>query len=472
MKNDTSVARVTQLLLREIAAAGPGARLPSVRALMSRHRLSPVTVQRAVARLVAEGLVEARPGQGTFVAAAASPPPAPDLGWQSIALGPGRGSTQALAELVALPSPGAISLSTGYLPSDLQPAAQLSAAMRRSLARPGVWDRMDVEGLEPLRAWFARETGGGLRARDVIIVPGSQPAITTAFRALALPGEAIAVESPTFVGALAAASAAGLRVVPVPTDREGVRPDLLAEALSVSLARVFYCQPAYANPSGAVLAPGRRREVLEAVRAAGAFLVEDDWARDLGLEADPPPPPLAAADPDGHVVYVRSLTKAAAPGLRVGALAARGAALARLKAARTVEDFYVAGPIQETALQLVTSPSWRRHLRALRASLRQRRDALAAAVRERLGAEALPLLPAGGLHLWVRLPDGVSDEATAARAAQVRVVVSPGRRWFPAEPPGSFLRLTFAGAPPEALRRAVQLLAGAIAHPPEGVEDA
>lgn len=458
MRDDSSLARVTQLLRREIAAAGAGERLPSVRELMARHHVSPVTVQRAVARLVAEGLVDARPGQGTFVAAAPAPPAAPDLGWQSIALGPGRAAAQGLSELVALPSPGVLGLSTGYLPADLQPTLQLAAAMRRALSRPGVWDRTPVEGLEPLRAWFAGEVGGELGARDFIVVPGSQPAITAAFRALAPPGGAIAMESPTFLGALAAASALGLRVVPVPTDREGVRPDLLAKALSASGARVFYCQPTHANPSGAVLTPERRRAVLDAVGDAGVFLVEDDWARDLGLDAEPPPP-LAAADADGHVVYVRSLTKAAAPGLRLGALAARGAALERLRAARTVEDFFVAGPIQEAALQLVTSPAWRRHLKSLRASLRERRDALAAAVREHLGEEALPHVPGGGLHLWVRLPDGTSDEAVAARAAQARVIVSPGRRWFPAEPPHPFLRLTFAGARPEALRRGVKLLA-------------
>jgi DNA-binding transcriptional MocR family regulator len=457
MKNDTSVTRVIQRLRREVAAAGPGDRLPSVRELMARHRLSPVTVQRAVAALVAEGLVEARPGQGTFVTAPSAPGPSLDQAWQSIALGPARASTQALADLIALPAPGSLSLSSGYLPADLQPTAPLAAAMRRALVRPGVWDRTDVEGLEPLRAWFAHSAGGGLRARDVLILPGSQPAITTAFRALSSPGAAIVMESPTFVGALAAASAAGLRVVPVPTDRDGVRPELLAEALSLSGARLFYCQPTFANPSGAVLSAERRRATLEVVRAAGAFLVEDDWARDLWLEAEPPPP-LAAADPDGHVVYIRSLTKSAAPGLRVGALAARGAALARLKAARTVEDFFVAGPLQEAALQLVTSPSWRRHLKTLRLALRRRRDGLAATVRDLLGDEALPTLPRGGLHLWVRLPEEVSEEAVVAGAARERLVVSPGRRWFPAESSGPHLRLTFAGAPPEVLGRGVELL--------------
>jgi len=193
----------------------------------------------------------------------------------------------------------------------------------------------------------------------------------------------------------------------------------------------------------------------------------DDWARDLALEGEPPAP-LASADPSGHVVYVRSLTKPAAPGLRVAALSARGAAFARLKAARTAEDFYVAGPLQEAALQLVTAPSWRRHLKAMRAALRERRDALVRAALAHFGEGAIPLVPAGGFHLWVKLPEGVSDEALASRALQASLVVSPGGRWFPAEAPGAFLRLTFAGAPAEELARA----AGALGRLAAGAGDA
>jgi len=318
-----------------------------------------------------------------------------------------------------------------------------------------------VEGREELRAWFAREAGGRLRAHDMVVCPGGQAAMATAFRALAAPGEAILVESPTYVGAIVAARAAGLRVVPVASDADGVRPDLLADALRRTGARLFYCQPAFANPHGALLSIARRTAVLDCVAAAGAFLVEDDWARDLAIDGDPPPP-LAAADRDGHVVYLRSLTKSAAPGLRVAAVGARGAAGARLRAVRLVDDLFVSGPLQEAALELVSSPAWRRHRRRLRDALRERRDALAAALARRLPELRVARLPAGGLHLWAELPDGVDDVAIAAAAAARDVVVYPGRPWFPADPPGPFLRLTFAAAAPDALDEGVRRLAGAL----------
>lgn len=415
-----------------------------------------------MAQLVGEGLIETRPGRGTFVAPRSAPGATDnDLGWQSMALGPGRISSDALGELIAPSPPGAIPLSTGYLPEDLQALPQLVAAMSRAVRRPGVWDRMPIEGHEPLRGWFARQIGSGAQAHDIIICPGSQASIATMFRALAPPGSAILVESPTYIGAMTAARAAGLRLIPVPTDAHGVRPELLAEAFARSGARVFYCQPTYANPCGAVLTTERRHAILEQVAAHGSFLVEDDWARDLALDGAAPPP-LVGDDANGHVIYLRSLTKPAAPGLRVGAIYARGAAFARLKAMRTIDDFFVAGPLQETALQLVTAPAWPRHLRALRAALRGRRDTLVAAVRKHFGIESLAILPSGGLHLWLRLPDGVSDVAIAAQAARANVVVSAGRHWFPAEAPGSFLRLTFAGAPPELLERGTAILADVV----------
>ena len=362
-----------------------------------------------------------------------------------------------------MPAPQAKALNIGYLPEESLPLALLAAAGSRALRRPGIWARVPIEGLEALRAWFADETGGAFAANEVTICPGTQAANAAAFRALAQAGDPVLVESPTYSGAIAAALAAGLRLVPIPTDAEGVRPDLLEEAFERTGARVLYCQPTFANPTGAVLSPSRRADVLQVVERAGAFLIEDDWARDFSLEGDPPPP-MARSDPNGHVVYVRSLSKCAAPGLRIGAICARGAALERLRMARLVDDFSVPGLMQETAVQLVTAPNWPKHLKALRADLRERRDQLATAVRRHLGAKALRHVPSGGLHLWVALPAGASDDRTAREAAVRGVLVSAGRHWFPAEAPAPHLRLSFAGAKHEWVDEAVRTLAEVIAE--------
>jgi DNA-binding transcriptional MocR family regulator len=453
-----SLAAVVADLERHAAELEPGARLPSVRELMARHQVGPVTVQRAVALLAARGLLEPRPGRGTFVAARPSTAAAADFAWQTVALGPRTLSAGGLDELLRPPEPGVLVLSTGYLPADLQPLGALSQALARAARRPGAWDRMPLEGIAPLRAWFAAQVGGGVGEGDVIVCLGGQAALAACLRALAAPESPLLVESPTYPGAMAAARAAGLRPLPVPSDADGVRPDLLADAFAASRARVFYCQPTYANPHGAVLTADRRREVLEVARDAGAFVVEDDAFRDLTLEGDPPPP-LLHGDRDGHVVYLRSLTKPAAPGLRVSAVVARGPAAARLRPTRLVEGTLVPGPLQEATVELVTAPGWPRHLRRARAELRERRDALLAAVRSELGLAAAR--PRGGMHAWVPLEPGEDDVAVAARAARAGVLVLAGRDYFPGEPAGPFLRITFAGEPPERLAAGVRLLAKA-----------
>lgn len=439
--------------LKRIAAGlRPGDQLPTTRSLVRRFQVSPITVQHALARLTQEGLVVTRPGHGAFVAERRTRPTGSDHGWQAVVLGPSPPVLEEFHDVFAPPRPGVIPLGSGYLDMEAQPSGALANAMARAARRPGAWDRMAAEGVEALRAWFALQLGDA-SASDILIVPGGQAALSTIFRSLAPPGAPVLVESPAHLGTLAALRARGLRAVPVPTDVEGVRPDLLEAAFEASGARVFACQPTYANPTGATLSPDRRSAVLEVVHRVGAFLVEDDAARDLAIDGEPPPP-LAVGD-DGHVVYVRSLTKPAAPGLRVAGVCARGPASVRLRAEGVVDDLFVAGPMQETALELVSSPAWARHLKQLRSVLRARRDAAVEAVRAHLQHVGLEVVPRGGFVLWLKLPEAVDEVAFSRACAERAVQVNPGRAWFPAEPERGFVRLSYAAASAEAIRTGV-----------------
>ncbi|MFC7884006.1 PLP-dependent aminotransferase family protein [Streptomyces sp. NPDC057376] len=454
MQERSSVADLVNQLRSELDRYSPGGKLPSSRALVDRFRVSPVTVSRALAQLAAEGLVVTRPGAGAFRARPrSSATSGGDTSWQEVAL-----SADGAADLVprsvdasgvlvslAAPPPGVVEFNGGYLHPSLQPERAMAAALSRAGRRPGAWGRPPMEGLPELREWFARGIGGAITAAEVLVTSGGQSALTTALRALAPPGTAVLVESPTYPGMLAIARAAGLRPVPVPVDADGVRPALLADAFRATGARVFVCQPLFQNPTGAVLAPERRGEVLRIARSAGAFVVEDDFVRRLVHEdAGPLPAPLAADDPDGVVVHVCSLTKATSPSFRVSALAARGPVLERLRAIQVVDTFFVPRPLQEAALELVGSPAWPRHLRAVSAELKARRDAMTSALRLHLPEISLAHIPSGGYHLWPRLPEGTDETALTAAALRAGVAVTPGRPYFSAEPPAPHLRLSFA----------------------------
>ncbi|MGW6502164.1 aminotransferase-like domain-containing protein [Nonomuraea angiospora] len=463
MDNDSSIAQIAAILREEAGRLGPGARLPSSREIMRRHNVSPVTVSRAIGQLAAEGRVVARPGNGVFVTPqVAAAQEAVDLSWQTVALGDRVVDEKPVATLLGTAADGVVPLTGGYLPAGLRPDKQLGAAAARAVRRPDAWAMPPLAGLQELRRWFATQTGGDVTAADALIVSGGQAALTHAFRALAAPGTPVLVETPTYPGALAAARAAGLRPTAVPVDRDGVRPELLAEAFAVTGARVFFCQPTLQNPTGATLPVERREQVLQVARAAGAFVVEDDFARYLTEQA---PASLASMDQHGTVVHVRSLTKILSPSMRVAAVIARGPAGHRLRASQFVESFFVARPLQETALEFVGSPAWQRHLAAVHSEIRTRRDALAAALATHLPQAEVHLLPIGGMHLWVRLPAEIDENALVEAARRNGALVSPGRLYYPSEPPGPRIRVThIAAAHLAELHEGVRRLARAAAE--------
>ncbi|MFF3668141.1 aminotransferase-like domain-containing protein [Microtetraspora malaysiensis] len=441
MNDDSSIVRLAAILRDETERARPGDRLPSSRELMRRHGVSPVTVSRAIAQLSAEGRVVTRPGSGAFVAPTRGrAAEALDLSWQTVALDDRMVDDSAVSGLLARPADGVIPLTGGYLSPDLRPLSALSAAAARAVRRPESWSLPPLNGDPGLRRWFASEAGGTATPDDVLVVSGGQAGLTHALRALAAPGRPVLVETPTYPGALAAAKAAGLRATAVPVDQDGVRPDLLAEAFAVTGARVFLCQPTLHNPTGATLPLERREQVLAVARAAGAFVIEDDYARYLG--ADPIPPSLGSMDTNGTVVHIISLSKISAPSMRVAGVIARGPAAHRLRASQVVESFFVARPLQEAALEFVSSPAWRRHLAAVRQEILVRQGALLSGLARYVPQAEVELRPQGGFHVWVRLPQG-TDEAAVVEAAQRKgVLVSPGRIYYPSEPPGPRIRLT------------------------------
>jgi DNA-binding transcriptional MocR family regulator len=444
--HDSSIDLIAADLRKRASELRPGEALPSTRLLVEEHRVSPVTVSAALARLAAEGLVVTRPGAGTYVTGRPGSAVVEELDtdWQSVPLGDRVVDTSRLAFLIQAPSEGVISLGSGYLSPDLMPTRALAGAISRAARRSDSWRQPPPAGLSGLRLWFARSAGGAIEPENVVVTGGAQSALSAAFRAILPPGAPIVVESPTYLGVLAVARSAGLRAVPVPVDSGGIQLAELAETLAATGAKALYVQPSFQNPTGTTLDEDRRDRLLEICSDAGAFVVEDDFARWLSHEK-PAPPPLAARDREGRVILVSSLSKSTSPSIRIGALIARGPVLERLKSLRLVDDLFVSRLVQETVLELVNSPSWTRHLKALSSALTLRRDFLAGSLGRNLPQLRLTRLPRGGLNLWVRLPDGIDDTVLADRAVDAGVLISAGRPFYAAEPLAGHIRLSFAG---------------------------
>jgi DNA-binding transcriptional MocR family regulator len=464
MSNDSS-SRIVAALREWIAPAPPGAKLPSTRSLVSLHGASPVTVQKALRTLVSQGVVEARPGVGTFVRAARVVRPN-DYGWQTAALGSPNYRLQ-LPMALQSTSNDVIALHSGYPARELLPEGLVRAAFTRATRTDAVFNRPLAAGLPELQSWFASELGSATPAgitppgpNDVVVLPGSQGGLATSFRALVGEGRPLLMESPTYWGAILAAAQAGVTVIPISSGANGPDPEELSRAFEQTGARAFYAQPSFASPTGALWSPSLADKVLDTVRRHGAFLIEDSSALDFGITADPSP--IAARDDSGHVVYLRALTKSVSPSVRVAGLIARGPAYERILADTQADSMYVSGMLQAVALDVVTQPAWRTHLRRLRHQLEARRDLLVSSLREHAPDAHLDAVPKGGLNLWLRLPDTTNVERVVQDCRSAGVIVGAGDDWFPAEPTGKFLRLNYAGPNPGEFPDAARIIGRAI----------
>jgi DNA-binding transcriptional MocR family regulator len=465
MNNDSS-SRVAQKLREWIAGAAPGSRLPSTRALVAEHHVSPVTVQKALQTLATQGLIESRPGAGTFVRESRTAKPS-DYGWQTAALRSPHAPLRPVSTALRSAPNNVVAFHAGYPDRELLPERLVRAALTRAARSDAALSRPPAQGLPELQTWFAHELRTSTQAgiappapSDVIVQPGSQSGLSSIFRALVGSGQPLLMESPTYWGAILAAAQAGVRVVPVPSGPDGPDPGELARAFEETCARMFYAQPNYANPTGAQWTVRRGEEVLDVVRTYGAFLVEDDWAHDFGISTTPVP--VAAFDDSGHVVYLRSLTKSVSPAVRVAAVIARGPARERILAVHGSESMYVSGLLQAAALDVVTQPAWQTHLRGLRHQLQARRDLLVTSLRQQAPQAHIDQLPKGGLNLWARLPDGTDLEQLARDCEANGVIIAAGTEWFPAEPAGPYIRLNYAGPNPGAFPEGARILGQAL----------
>lgn len=451
----------------EAGGLGEGARLPTIRALAAGLGVHRDTVGLAYEALAAEGLVESRVGSGTFVrgrrarAPAAAPPAEPPFA-QGI---------ERLLELERARSryPDA----AGVVPLHAlvpDPRGFPVDAFRRALQRAfeGGGASLLVYGGPQGHAGLREVLASRLRGAGVLVGPeaivltaGASQGIHLALRLFAEAGDAVAVEEPTYHNVLATLTSLSVRALPVPMRRDG--PDLgaLERVLRRPEVKAFYTIPTFHNPMGITTAPAHRRELLALASAAGKPVVEDAYEMDLRF-AGRPVPSLAALDESGLVVQLVSFSKSLFPGVRAGAVVARGRAIEALLALKQATDLGGALPLQAALADFVRSGAYDRHLASLRRQLRRRRDVLLAALARELPEGASWTTPEGGYQVWVELPGPLDARDVFADAARAGVLVAPGHQFQCDGRPSRALRLTFALADEEAIRRGVALLGGVL----------
>jgi len=370
--------------------------------------------------------------------------------------------------------PDIMELRWGDPAPELLPADEVARAATHALARHGAvalnYGAEQGPGrlLEPLAAWLARAEGAAPPIERLFITAGVSQALDLICTLWAQPGEAVLVEAPTYHLALRVFRDHQLKVVPVATDEAGLRLDALADALGQLRAegrpaRFLYVVPSFSNPTGVSLAAERRPAIVQMSRAAGATVLEDDVYRGLWYDA-PPPAPLAAADQDGTtVIRLGSFSKLLAPGLKVGWLIAAPEIVGRLAGCGLLDS---GGGLNHFAAHVVGGylelGMLEPHIEELRASYRQRRDTLAAALSGWMPPGVEWRLPGGGFFIWLRLPEGRDSAALLPAAEAMGVSFAPGGRFFPAGGGEPFLRLAFSLMPLHDLEEGARRLGDAL----------
>jgi len=447
-----------------------GAALPGTRELARTLGVHRNTVLAAYGELTAEGWITAHAARGTFVSREL-PDPAPRPFARGKTLAPPRVRLRAPYPLREGPAPwlemGAtaeLRLAGGKPDVSLVPARALARAYRRTLQRGrGLLGYGDPRGHERLRTAIA-DLLVGARAvpampGQVVVTRGGQMALALVARTLLAAGDLVAVESLGYPPAWQVMRDAGATLVPIDVDRGGLDVDAIARLARLKKLRAVYCTPHHQCPTTVSLAPGRRMALLELARRHGFAIVEDDYDHEFHYEGRPRLP-LASADPEGHVIYVGTLSKVFAPGLRVGYVVAPADVAARIAVHRSYLDL-CGDPALEAALaELFEEGEIQRHVRRARRVYRARRDALVRALRARLAERVRFDVPSGGISLWCRTARGVNVEAWAARCLGAGVRFHTAR-WFAFDGrPQPAFRLGFAALTESQLEQAVRTMAG------------
>jgi 2-aminoadipate transaminase len=387
--------------------------------------------------------------------------------WQ-LATRTARMNPSAIREILKLTElPGIISLAGG-LPSaatfPVEAVSEATARVLRDTPREAL-QYAASEGFGPLREWVAAELARqGLAASpaQVLITTGSQQGLDLVGKVLIDAGSRVAVESPTYLGALQAFVPYEPEFVAVAGDDDGP----LAEALASSAAgaRFLYALPNFQNPSGHSITAGRRAELAAAAANAGVPIVEDNPYGDLWYDVAPPAP-IATHWREG-TIYLGSFSKVLAPGLRLGYVIAPDAVYAKLVQAKQAADLHTPGFNQRIVHEIVRSGFLDSHVPTIRNRYRVQRDAMQAALVAHLPTSG-PLacrwkMPGGGMFFWVELPAGVDSEALLVKAVARGVAFVPGAPFFAGAARANTLRLSFVTVGADAIERGIAALAAAL----------
>ena len=465
-QNKTPIYRQIVKYISDKIAAGDwviGSRLPSQRAMAKAFEVNRSTIVSAMEELISYGILESDFGGGTRVASNTwslrmSQPP----DWNKyIASGPFGANLSTIQTINKMEfEPGYIRIGTGELSPELYPGKLISKIFRRMPERIPNLGYLGTLGLpelgQALSAWLKESQGIDAKASNIMIASGSLQALQLVSVCMLKRRSDVYTEAPSYLKSLQIFQSAGMNLHGVPLDEEGLQYWNIKDASNESL---LYTIPTFHNPTGTVMSEKRRKEVMAFCQKQPMPILEDDAYGQLWLD-EKPPVSLKSRDRTGSVIYMGTISKTMAPGLRIGWVVGPEAVVYRLGDVKMQTDYGASSVSQWMMTELITSGDYDIYLEELRKELRARRDNALAALDKHFKGLATWKKPKGGFYIWLRFDKRLPMDKIFNKALKAGILLNPGNVYDYAE--NHAIRLSYAYADPEDLTKALEILAAII----------
>ncbi len=433
----------------------PGEKLPPIRNMAQTLGVSNATVVSAYRLLEQDGHVISQVGSGTFVA---SPKQTADKPWMTELDLPVEVGSQIL-----LPD-NAINFATASPSPELFPVNEYKGLMNEILDRDGgyAFTYQEGQGYLPLRqavaAYFSLQ-GVQTSPETMQVISGAQQGLDLISKALVAFGDAVAVENPTYPGAVAALRSRNAKIIPIPMQADGLNLHALENQLKQHPIRLVYVTPNFQNPSGVTYSAEKRDKLLELARRYQFWIVEDDYASELRY-VGAPVLPLKSLDRHQQVIYIKGFSKIMMPGLRIAFMVLPPRLVTAVASAKHTADIS-SGGLHQRLLQLYLDRGlWTNHLTRVTSTYRHRYNLVLGEIKERLGMLVKVQEPQGGLSLWIQIRDSsISGDRVYESALAKGVAVVPGSMFYLDREPVPFFRLCFAACQANEISAGLHLLA-------------
>ena len=367
-----------------------------------------------------------------------------------------------------LSRPGIMSFGAGFMNPVGFDVAAVRAAFAEALSddeAPASLQYGLAEGSPRLRAAIVERMADidvPVEAGEIVVTTGATQALDLLCNALLDPGDAVLVERPTYVVPLKRFALAQARLISVPGDEDGLDPIALEAAVLEHRPKVIYTIPTFQNPSGTTLTLERRRAVAEVAARHGVWVIEDEPYRELYYWGEPAPAPIARHS-RGNVIYIGTLAKTVAPGLRVGWVVASADVARMLIPVKMAMDMNTSTIDQAAAAIYLEGVDWPRRTSELRAVYATPMRVMIEGLADVLPPGSVFTRPRGGIFVWAQLPDGWSATALLEQAIEHGIFFMPGSVFFADVADDVSLRLSVSNHTPDSISEGMSRVAAAIA---------